>query len=214
MIRRSTRSPLGKASGSPSARIAMYCAVQAPIPGIACSAATVSLTFARASRMIPPFDTRRASKRIVSARAGITPARSTSASISCPGVGNNRTSPALPLTFEPHSDATRPAIVVAPRTEICWPTMARTASSKPSQAPGVRMPGCCKSAPSSNGSAPRCPAMTAGSAPRSNSRRTRSTMDSNARQSGNRTSTVSAVPESWREMVMTPGFPSTAMVRR
>ena len=43
----------------------------------------------------------------------------------------------------------RPSSVRAPRTVICWPTTARTASSNPSNAPGTRNPGCrCASSPS------------------------------------------------------------------
>ena len=36
----------------------------------------------------------------------------------------------------------RPSTVRAPRTDTCWPTIARTASSKPSKVPGTRNPGC------------------------------------------------------------------------
>ena len=35
----------------------------------------------------------------------------------------------------------RPRIVRAPATDTCWPTIARTASSKPSAQPGTRRPG-------------------------------------------------------------------------
>jgi hypothetical protein len=52
-------------------------------------------------------------------------------------------------------------------TDTCWPTIARTASSKPSNVPGTRSPGCaCASAPSV---AP----ISRGSAARSNAWRTR-----------------------------------------
>ncbi len=63
-MRRSTRSPRGNASGSPSARIAMYCAVQSPIPGIAVSAVTVSAASADAPNRIAPLETARASARM------------------------------------------------------------------------------------------------------------------------------------------------------
>ena len=42
----------------------------------------------------------------------------------------------------PNARAMRPSTVRAARTEICWPTIARTASSKPSNVPGTRKPGC------------------------------------------------------------------------
>jgi len=61
---------------------------------------------------------------------------------------------------------------------------------------------------------PQVSADDGGIGPRSNNRRTRSTIDSNARGSGTRTSTSSAVPSSWRETAITPGCLSTTIVRR
>ena len=46
----------------------------------------------------------------------------------------------------PSAPATRPAIVVAAATEICWPRIARTVISNGSHAPGVRMPACAATA--------------------------------------------------------------------
>ena len=43
--------------------------------------------------------------------------------------------------------------VLAPATEICWPTMARTAISKPSTERGTRTPGCAATGAASAGSA-------------------------------------------------------------
>ena len=89
---------------------------------------------------------------------------------------------------------------------ICCPRIARTASSNPSHAPGVRMPGCAAIAARSSGSPPRCAAITTGSAPRSNMRRTRSTMKSSARGSGKRTSSERNGPRSARQTLITPCF--------
>src|SRR2546426_955351 len=69
-------------------------------------------------KVIVPLATWRASDRIVSARAGITPARSIAACASCAGAGNSRPSPRSAATGEPQIEAIRPAIVVAARIEM------------------------------------------------------------------------------------------------
>ena len=174
----------------------------------------------RAARaMMPPLATARASERIVSARAGITPARSTSACIRAASASETAASrPAPPATGA--SRTARPCVpasVVAPRTEICWPRMARTASSKPSQAPGVRIPGCRASGPRSSGSS----AQVSGDDRRDRRRdrtcrRTRSTIEQQgARDRETERRASSAVPDSWRRHVDDArAAPSTAIVRR
>jgi len=118
-MRRRTKSPFGNASGSPSARIAMYSAVQSPMPGSSLSADTIARASALELKTIVPSATRRANMRIVSARERTTPARSIAASASWAGVGNSRSIPLPLLAVAPHIVARRPASVVAPRTEIC-----------------------------------------------------------------------------------------------
>ena len=49
----------------------------------------------------------------------------------------------------PNASAQRPAMVVAAFTDTCWPSTARTASSKPSNAPGTRSPGRRRTTPAS-----------------------------------------------------------------
>ena len=137
-----TKSPLGNASGSPNALIAMYCAVHGPIPGSACSTVVTFSALDVVEKVTDPAHTARASVRIVSARAAITPTSSIGAVASCSAAGKIRSSPSVASTAVPKRVATRPAMVVAAATDICWPRMARTDSSKPSHAPGVRMPAC------------------------------------------------------------------------
>ena len=52
-----------------------------------------------------------------------------------------------PGSFVPNCATSFPARRVAAATLTCWPRIARTASSKPSSAPGTRMPGAARSAP-------------------------------------------------------------------
>ena len=187
-IRRSTRSPLGNASVSPSPRMAMYWAVHGPMPRNACSAFITRLKSEVAVSDTVPAVTARASVRMVSARAEMTPSSSIGALRSWAATGNVRSSPSVVSTGAPKRAARRPAMVVAAATDTCWPRMARTASSKPSQAPGVRMPGCRCRIPPISASPARCLAITSGLASRSNIRRTRSTITGRARECGNRTS--------------------------
>ena len=64
----------------------------------------------------------------------------------------------------PKAAAKRPAIVVAALTVICWPRIARTASSNPSKAPGTRSPGRCDTAGPRIGSRAKCALMMSGRA--------------------------------------------------
>jgi hypothetical protein len=67
----------------------------------------------------------------------------------------------------PYAAANRPESVVAARTEICCPRIARTANSKPSNAPGTRRPGTRRTMPAILLCEPKHPAITSGRADRS-----------------------------------------------
>jgi hypothetical protein len=207
------RSPARNASGSPSARIAMYCAVHGPIPGSDWRARVVTSGVATAVNATWPASTALASVRMASARDLITPTSSIGAVTNCAGVGKRRSTPSPASTTVPNRLARRPAMVVAAATDTCWPRMARTASSKPSHAPGVRRPGCRFRTGPSQGSLPRCFAMTLGWASRSNMRRTRSTITGRAREPGNRTSNSSADLAADRVIAIVPVLTPRAMVR-
>lgn len=68
-------------------------------------------------------------------------------------------------------------------TETCWPTMARTAISKPSTDRGSRMPGSAATTGASAGSAASAASTAVGSASRSSSRRQRATAGARSRMS-------------------------------
>ena len=79
------------------------------------------------------------------------------------GVGLRRVSPGTGVSSgSPKRSASRPARVVAARTEMRWPRMARIASSKPSNAPGTRNPGQRATTRASRESTERCAAITSG----------------------------------------------------
>ena len=84
---RRPRSVDGKASGSPRARMATYCAVHVPIPGIShrlLRNASVSTT---PSKLILPVQTARAKARMVSARPPVRPMSPSFAAARTSGVG-------------------------------------------------------------------------------------------------------------------------------
>ena len=167
----SATSPLGKASGQRRARIAMYCAVQSPIPGNSLSAAIVADTSTPALRFSCPLATARASAWIAPWRWRTTP-KLPSVSALAPArawaVGNKRLSCAWGVvTLSPHCCTKRCASVRAAATVICWPSTARTASSKPSHEPGTRRPSPCGNCACSTA------LMACGSASRSKQWRTR-----------------------------------------
>ena len=125
------------ASGSLKARINTYWVVQSPIPGMARSCAAVET----------PSNTTCSSINRSCQRAESV-ARARNAGFFDGRIGQlrrgwkqSRASPLAASIGVPHCAATRPAIVVAAATEICWPRIALTASSNGSQAPGVRTPG-------------------------------------------------------------------------
>ena len=85
---RSPRSAEGNASGSPSARMATYCAVHFPMPGISQSRFRKASESTIPSKLIRPSQTARARVRMVSARVPITPRRARFASARTSGAGN------------------------------------------------------------------------------------------------------------------------------
>ena len=87
-VRSNPTSPVGKASGSPRARMATYCAVQLSIPRISQSRAKKVSASATRSKLIAPSQTARARAQIVSARPAVRPSPSNLASARVSGVGN------------------------------------------------------------------------------------------------------------------------------
>ena len=140
-----TRSPAGKASGQRSARMAMYCAVQSPMPGNACKArgrlhgvgAGSQIKLAAFHGLGDQADARGAAAAIPSdaiSASGASAIRAGVAGSADPGPANGVS------IGSPNRAASRPASVVAARTETRWPRIARTVSSNPSNAPGTRKP--------------------------------------------------------------------------
>jgi len=123
----------------------MYCAVHGPTPGRAVSRAIAAPGAPPGSSDSSPAAIARASAAMLRARAPTRPNAASSpasARATRSGVGDSRSSPACGVsTGSPNAAAYRPAIVVAAATVICWPRMARTASSNPSNPPGTRRPG-------------------------------------------------------------------------
>ena len=137
------------------------------MPGSAVSAATVVST--SLSGVEPDGARRHRLRRVRSAfarapassRAQSNPPAPIAKRASHPGTGEARRN--LRHRRAPrqtHSPGGRPSSRAA-RTEICWPTIARTASSKPSNVPGTRRPG------RASASVPSAAATSAGSQERS-----------------------------------------------
>jgi len=135
------------------------------------------------------------------ARARVSPIFSSAAEASRSAVGNRCVSPSAGAGLGAPKDSTsRPANVVAARTLICCPRMARTQASNESHAPGMRRPGRARTDGPSRGSAASVAAICSGSASRSNIRRTRPAISSSSprsRRNGVRVS-ASAFPRSGR----------------
>ena len=165
-IRRSTRSPLGNASGSPSARIATYSAVPRPDPGTASSAATVALTIRVAGVRGPSRHsaTARAQRSGSCRRAPASRPRVPRRPASAASVSETtaQQSGAALDSQSRTADARRPASVVAPRAEICWPTMARTPARNHPTPQAFEFPDAGQRAAAAAGRRAGVPAMTAG----------------------------------------------------
>ncbi len=136
---------------------------------------------APARKSTRPSSTARATVRTVSARARVRPIAARSASASASGVGNRCSSPGANATGNawPKRCASRAASVRAAATLTCWPMIARTAISKPSQPLGRRRPGrCAQQRAQARSTATARRRSPAGSASRSNIRRSRLTISS------------------------------------
>ena len=194
----------------------MYWAVQSPMPGSWRRAARVASTSALADRSSWPPSTARASATMAAWRWRTMPSwpsASPSAAANTAGVGNSLSSPGQGVsTGAPNCRTRRSARVRAAATVICWPSTARTASSKPSSVPGTRRPsplgkkGCSTAL------------MAAGSASRSSRARTRAITwgSAGSRPSLTRSSSWGRVSSkrASSQPVCTPAPPASRSVRR
>ncbi len=115
------------------------------MPGHATSAATLWCGSEPGSRPMRLLATSPANDRMLAATADRSPsfasdADGTRASRSAEGATRSSSANGVSIV-SPYAAANRPESVVAARTEICCPRIARTANSKPSNAPGTRRPG-------------------------------------------------------------------------
>ena len=211
-MRRSTRSPVGSASGSPSARSATYCAVHGPIPGSAAIAAASSS--GAAPKSMPRSSQARASARSVAWRAPVMPRPSRFAPARFAGPGKRSVRPSVPPAIAiPALSTSRRASVQPAATLTCWPSTARTAHSNTSHAPGMRSPGRSRTSGPISGSVASSTPMRAGSAARSNARRaTEASCRSEAGGAPVTRSSSASSPESARTQ-MSACPPSQATVR-
>ena len=185
--RRIPRSVGMNASGSRNARMATYSAVHGPIPGSATRERRSSVGSAPASMTTSPASTASASATRARRRpAGMenAPGSRSARSTRAAGVGKRWvTAPTGAGRRSPAARTSRPATVRAPGTETCCPMTARTASSKPSAAPGTRRPGSRRTRSPISGSSHRASKMATGSASRSSSWRHRATAVCRSRRS-------------------------------
>ena len=125
----------------------MYCAVQSPRPGRASKVDSVLSRSAPGLSCRVPDTTACASAPIAFCRCLTMPncpSASGLAAASVAGLGNSRFSPAKGVSRGSPNCCTRRATRVREAaTVICWPSTARTASSKPSSVPGTRKPSPC-----------------------------------------------------------------------
>ena len=172
-------------------RIAMYCAVHSPIPASERNCSIASSRLRCGPKISGSATTAAASDDQCHApRRGHSDQRPDPLEAIRAGVGNTCVSPSASarrfgdrLAIAP-PPACPPASSAA-ATEICCPSMARTASSNPSHAPGTRSPGRAATSGASTGSSARCAPIATGSAARSNTRRTRAMIAGRLRRFGN-----------------------------
>jgi hypothetical protein len=194
----------------------MYAAVQSPMPGSVSSLAMVCSTGLVVRSNVGSLITAAASEEMAAARAPGMPMLDRSACASAFGSGN-RTLRSLaeggPMRRWPNVAASRPASVDAADTLTCWPSIALTASSNASHAPGTRNPERAARRRASAGSRLSCAAIGSGSASRSKRWRNRAATAANA---GSR-STVIAASRKASALALTstiPCVPSRLIVRR
>ena len=167
-------SAAGNASGSRSRRSAMYCAVHSPTPQISRRRLTETSRSLPASNSVGSASAAEATADSVRARLRGMPSGARSAAAMAAGSGNTCVRPSSGrASGAPCAATSLPPRRIAATTVICWPSTARIASSKPSQAPGMRKPGRAAVSAASTGSCDSCAAMAAGSLSRSNCRRRR-----------------------------------------
>ena len=133
----------------------------------------------RSGRRPPPrqLDDRAAPAAGIGSRAGsMSASRSADGKVWVSG-------PPVTASGSPTAATTRPATVLAPATEICWPITARTMVSNVSTLPATRSPGVASTSGRSVGSAARAASMVAASASRSRRRRTRPSATARSRSS-------------------------------
>ena len=162
----------GKASGQASARIAISCAVQSPIPGRARRASSVDSSGAPRYSGSRPAATSHASACRARTRWRTMPSRPSASGSACAMVaasGKRRSSPSNGVSMvRPYCCTMRCTSVRAAFTVTCWPRTTRSANSKPSKHPGSRSPG-----RGGTGSRASTGSICAGSASRSKASRTR-----------------------------------------
>ena len=157
--RRSPISAAGKASGSRRTRMAMYCAVHSPMPRIERSLAIASSEL----RWTEKFGFAEAAVAMMIALAHEQPASQANWLARSGGVGNMCVSPSpeRSVRFAMLGDELR-SIFTAATTVICWPSIARTATSNRPSAWDVRRPGRFATSGASSGSRRRSSLMAAG----------------------------------------------------
>ena len=138
--------------------------------------------------------------------------RRRSAAAMAAGSGNTCVRPSCGRASAPCAATSLPPRRIAATTVICWPSTARIASSKPSQAPGMRKPGRAAVSAASTGSCDSCAAMAAGSLSRSNCRRRRAMITGRDGSRGKRTVASSASPLPGSTATV-PCAPSRLMLR-
>ena len=168
--RRRPRSPAGNASGSRSARMATYSTVQSPIPGMRTQPSPRLLE--RRRRLEPELaggdGTGKEPDRLCP--RGRDPDRLDRGAAARESGSGKRCviDPRGAGSGSPKRQASRPASVVAPRTETCWPSTARTRARSRPTLPARGVPG--RAATSGAERRVGCratAAIRAGSAPRS-----------------------------------------------
>ena len=141
------------------------------------------------------------------------PSGARSAAAMAAGSGNTCVRPSCGrASGAPCAATSLPPRRIAATTVICWPSTARIASSKPSQAPGMRKPGRAAVSAASTGSCDSCAAMAAGSLSRSNCRRRRAMITGRDGSRGKRTVASSASPLPGSTATV-PCAPSRLMLR-
>ena len=198
---RMPRSLATKASGSPSARIAIDSTVHGPIPGSAASCSRALSQSLPAPRSISPAASVAISVVSVVRRDFGNASVSGSSPASASMVGNRWVSPPAGSSIgSPCASTSRCACVRAAAVDTCCPSTARTANSSPSTVRGTRRPGAFSISGASTGSVRSRSSTAIGSASRSSIRRHRLIAIARSRRS---------VSDSWQAMWSGIGLSAT-----